>query len=213
MTRRLLALALSLSVCAHGAQPKGQKAGEPFDSFQAIDKSLSLLDAQLVQADSVLQKAAAGAIATSSGKRARTPWNAISRQIFINVRSMDDRTTRLRRRYRTKVAQHLLAGLIRSEKRLMISATKFRRSQTAAPAKAALQQIQEARVDFVLALHALTSDYGALRCPPKHWACCRIVSQNGNSACRWSCVKTPRQCTQGLLGPRSNAATVEVIRH
>jgi hypothetical protein len=215
MTHRLLVLALLFCSPAVEAQPQGsQKAAEPFASFRALDKSLSLLDTQLVQADAVLQKTAAGAIATSSGKRARAPWNAISRQIFINVRSIDGRTNRLRRRYRaTKSAQPLFAGLMKSEVQLMASARSLQSARTIARAQAALQHVQQARLDFVLAFHALTSDYGALRCPRKSWACCEIVRQNGGAACRWSCVKAPRQCTKGLLGPQSTAASADVIRH
>jgi hypothetical protein len=210
VTRRLLILALALSAPAQGAQ----RAREPFDSFQAIDKALSLLDKQLAQADSLLQKAASGSIATSHGKRGRPPWNALGQQIFINVRSVNARTSRLQRRYEAKrVAQRLFTALMESEKQLMASAKAFQGSQTTAQAKTALQRVQQSRVDFVLAFHALSSDYGALRCQRKSWACCEIVSQDGSAACRWRCVNVPRQCTQGLLGPQSTAASAVVIRH
>jgi hypothetical protein len=208
-------VALLLSFPVQGAQPKAaQKLREPFDSFQAIDKALSLLDKQLVQTESVLQKATSGSIATSHGRKGRQPWGALGRQIFVTVRSIDDRTARLQRRYRAKkVTQSLFAALIKAEKQLMTSARTFQNSPTVTPAKAALKQFQQARVDFVLAFHALSSDYGALRCQRKTWACCEIVSQGGTAACRWSCVNLPRQCTRGLLGPQSAAASAAVIRH
>jgi hypothetical protein len=214
MIHRFIVLALLFIPPVYGQRTTGaHRAGEPFDSFQAIDKILSSLDTQLTQADSVLQKAGTGSIATSSGKRGRPPWAVLGQQILTNARTLDSRIMRLRSHYRTKrVSQQLFSGLVNADKGFTASARRFERSQTAVQARGALKQLQQSRLDLVLAFHSLSSDYGALRCQKGSWACCEVAGRNGNAACRWTCVRTPRQC-RGLLGPRSTAASTDVIRH
>jgi hypothetical protein len=213
MIRWVVLFAFLLSIPIHAQLARSPKtAAEPFDTFRIMDGKLSELDAQLIQVDSVLQKADRGSIATSSGKMARQPWATAGLQILRNARTLNSRTALLRRRYRTKNASKaLFTPLATSAKHLFSSARAFQRSRTAREAERGLQDLQRSRVDFLMAFHSLTSDYGALRCQRGMWACCEIVPKEGAASCHWDCVEESRKCTKGLIGPRSSAAGSTVV--
>jgi hypothetical protein len=86
-------------------------------------------------------------------------------------------------------------------------------SKNAAQARSTMEEVRRSRIDFLLKFHALSANYGALRCERGRWACCEIAHQNGAASCQWSCVQTVRQCSKGLLGPRSQSASADVVRH
>jgi hypothetical protein len=213
---RLATYLLVVSAIAHGQVAKAARrpSAVPFDSFRSIDQKLSLLDAQLSRIDSLLQKAASGAIATSSGTRSRQPWSATSQQMLTNVRSLGKTAAGLQRQYsKSVVARSLFPPLLKSATALEKAATALAASKNVAQTKSGLEEVQKSRIDFVLSFHAISADYGALRCERGRWACCEVASQNGSASCRWSCVQSTRQCSKGLLGPRSQSASAEVVRH
>jgi hypothetical protein len=215
MIRELVVFILLLTAALSGQQVKGARktSVEPFDSFQAIDRMLSVLDAQINRADSVIAKAGAGAIATTSGKKIPQPWGELSQQMSRNVQSLQARAGRMERRYRKAIAsKSIFPPLLRSAAELRHSAKSFQAAKDSVQAKAALERLRKSRISFVLSLHALTSDYGALRCQQDRWACCDVTRQDGGAVCRWTCVDAPRRCSKGLLGPKSKSASTEVIR-
>lgn len=214
---RLLATCLVCFLTLIAQAEAVKKAKRPltiFDSFRSLDQGLSALDAQLNRIDDVVQKAASGTIATSSGKRARQPWTGPSQQMLANVRSLKNTVMALQRRYqRSAGSKSLLPPLLKAAVALDQSAAGLAASKNAMQAKSALQAVRKSRIDLVLSFHALSADYGVLRCERGQWACCQVGQQNGASACRWSCVETPRRCSKGLLGPRSQSASADVVRH
>lgn len=213
MTRAIALLALMLSIQSYGQRTSpAKRAAEPFATFQAMDRQLSQLDTQLSQVKLILQKTNRGSIATSSGKMARQPWADAGMKIFLTVRALDSRTTLLRTHYRANSASgKLLTRLATSARHLVSSARTFQRSRTALKAESGFEDLQQSRVEFLMAFHAVTSDYGALRCQRGAWGCCDIVPKDGAASCHWRCVEESRKCTSGLLGPRSNSAGSTIV--
>jgi hypothetical protein len=175
---------------------------------------LSILDVQLERIDALLHKAESGVIATSSGKRGRQPWSTVSQQMLANTRSISKIAAALQRKYKSAAAaKSIFPPLLKGATALEKAAAGVGASKNVAQARSAVEGVRQSRIDFLLSFHALSADYGALRCERDTWACCEVARQNGTASCRWSCVQTSRRCNKGLLGPKSQWVSTDVVRH
>jgi hypothetical protein len=211
--RLLLVLLFTIAATnSFDVNPKTTKSrpysNEPFDSFRALDRQLSKLDAQLKAAGSLLDRARTGAIATTSGRRARSPWSDGARSIDKTLRSMLLTVDSLHRRYaqtRSGFAKSLLAPLPGEVKKMRNDTRALAKASTPADAKRALEAVNASRLEFVLAFQAISGGYAGLRCARGQWSCCSPKPGGDQRGCTWSCVEKPRMCTSGFVGPRSRS--------
>jgi len=191
-----------------GATKKHPYSNEPFDSFRTLDRQLSKLDAQLKATESLLDRARTGATATTSGRRARSPWSNTARSIDKTLRSMLLTVNALQRRYAQKrrgFAKSLLSPLPGEVKKMRNDTRSLGRASTPADATRALEAMNASRLEFVLAFQAISGGYAGLRCARGQWSCCNQKAGGDQRGCTWSCVKKPRMCTSGFVGPRSRS--------
>jgi hypothetical protein len=204
-----------LSAEAQGAPKKNTRAPVTiFESFRALDGNLVRLDAQLKELEDLIARGSSGARATSSGRKAKQPWTAPSQRMLKTVSAMQGTTLELQRRHTKSTAdRELLAPLTKESSELVRAARNLTGASTPEDAQKSLAQIRDDRIRFNLRFQAIAADYGALRCARGQWSCCEITAKNGERACHWACVSTPRQCKAGLVGGRSQSATANVIKH
>lgn len=191
---------------------KVEQTNEPFNSFRSLDAQLSLLDGQFSQLKSEAEKitkirgAKRRAKAYRNFRRSKTVKEIRSTASSIRATTrMLGSNHRMRKSRYGRVITRALRGRATSMKRALDRSVAARTSQQT---KSSLQEFSRTMLAFVMQFQAASGGYGALQCTPGYWTCCspKKVQAKGAAAlngCRWVCVKRPRRCRSGCLGPRT----------
>jgi hypothetical protein len=191
------------------------KQGEPFNTFRSLDAKLSLLDAQFSQLRGEVEKVSKvhnRKRRAQSFKQLRNSKN--SRQIRSTVSSISTTVRGLassKAMRKSRYGKTLMRALTRRATSMKRSLHEVMVATTSKQANTELRSFSTALLGFVLQFQALSGGYGALQCEPGEWTCCgrKKVRTTGRAAlngCMWLCVKRPKACRSGCLGPRTPVA-------
>ena len=171
------------------------ESNEPFASFRAVDKQLSLLDK---------------CSATLKTEVPSPERNRCVHQMRLAIQRIRQRSSRLARLYRTRGETFGVKMFTELDRKALVLAKALdavQREKIQPRRDRALDLFSKATLGVVLQFQAVSANYGANHCLPRQWACCepkRDPETNRESVaeCKWVCVEKSRACA-GFLGPRT----------
>jgi len=192
--RRLILIVLFVALQAYAA------SNEPVTSLRAIDKRLSIINAQMDH----LRTAAT-----------RAQRNRDIRRIRAAVLQVRHRAIRLEASYRARHQRFgvkMFGHLQRTSRALSRSLTALERARSKKQRERLFNRCTNEALALVLQYQAITANIAANHCAAGQWACCEPKSNPETNrgpaeACRWACVSKRSACV-GFTGARTPRSMV-----